>query len=68
MLQDYQDYTCRPDDCLEANHYDIYYRDWDGSRQFARFVAADQQHACDQFAIYFPRVEIIEVVDRGSAF
>ena len=68
MLQDYQDYTGFVDDCLTSNHYDVVYRDWDGSQDFARFVADDPVHAQEQFELYYPLVEITEIIDRGPAF
>lgn len=62
MLQDDQD------DCLNFNHFDVFYSDWDGHITSARFVAEDEDHARDIFSMFYPRVDIIEVVDRGAAF
>lgn len=37
-------------------------------QDYARFNAEDEAHARDIFELYYPRVEIVEVVDRGAAF
>lgn len=56
------------DDYLDMFVFDVFYKDWDGSTDYARFNAEDEAHARDIFALYYPRVEIVEVVDRGAAF
>lgn len=67
MLQDDRDYH-QFEDFLDFHHWDISYVDWDGSTQTARFVAQDAVHAGDIFGMYYPRVEIIDIVDCGPAF
>lgn len=56
------------EDCLDFHHWDISYMDWDGSKRTARFVAQDTEHAGDIFSMFYPRVEIIDIVDCGPAF
>ena len=56
------------DDILDMTVFDIFYKDWDGSTNSARFNAEDEHHARDIFSLYYPRVEIVEIVDRGCAF
>jgi hypothetical protein len=67
MQQDDKD-LAQFEDFLDFHHWDIVYTDWDGSQRTARFVAEDIDHAGDIFAMYYPRVPIIDILDAGAAF
>ena len=52
---------------MEMNCFEVHYIDWDGTQTYATYRAEDELHAQEKFELFHPRVEILEIVDKGLA-
>ena len=49
------------------NFFEVHYRDWDGTPTYATYRAEDELDAKNRFELFHPRVEILEIVNKGLA-
>ena len=47
--------------------FEVHYTDWDGTPAYATYRAEDELDAKNKFELFHPRVEILEIVNKGLA-